>query len=118
MGYSVEHGRYGIALSKHGSGGTAPFRCPKAKYDLITEAINDAPESFKLNRIYVEVQGRSGEEVPDYRVRVAVLFFTHFGAVKHSRARFTQDGEKSFRRTAKEAWDNLQHRTVAGQVPA
>jgi len=40
------------------------------------------------------------------------------GAVKHSRARFMQDGKKSFRRIAKEAWRDLQRQTDAGQVPA
>jgi len=118
VGYSIENGRYGIALSEHRSGGTAPFRCPKPMYDLVAEVINDAPESFKFNRVYEQVQDRTGEEVPDYQVRVALRFFTHVGAVKHSRARFTQDGKKSFRRIAKEAWDDLQRRTDAGQAPA
>lgn len=118
VGYSIENGRYGIALSEHRSGGTAPFRCPKPMYDLVADVINDAPESFKFNRVYEQVRDRSGEEVPDYQVRVALRFFTHGGAVKHSRARFTQDGKKSFRRIAKEAWDDLQRRTEAGQVPA
>lgn len=64
------------------------------------------------------MQDRTGEEIPDYQVRVALRFFTHVGAVKRSRARFTQDAKKSFRRIAKEAWDDLQRRTEAGQVPA
>lgn len=83
-----------------------------------SEVINDAPKSFRFNDVYEEVQDRTGEEISDDQVRVALRFFTHVGAVKHSRAHFTHDGKKSFRRTAKEAWDDLQRRTDAGQVPA
>lgn len=118
VGYSIERGRYGIALSEHRSGGAAPFRCPKTMYDLVSEVINDAPESFKFNLVYDEVEKRSGEEVPDYQVRVVIRFFAHDGILKHSRARFTRDSKKSFRRAAKDAWDNLQRRTDAELTPA
>lgn len=42
-------------------------------YDLIAEVISDALDSFKINRIYDQVQDR-GEEIPDYQVRVILRF--------------------------------------------
>jgi hypothetical protein len=118
VGYTIEQGRYGIALSEHRSGGTAPFRCPKSMYDLIATVINDAPSSFKFNLVYDQVQERTGEEVPDYQARVAIRFLVHVGALKHSRARFVRDEKKSFKKMAKEAWDDLQRRANAGHAPA
>jgi len=107
----------GIALSEHRSSGAAPFRCPKPVYDLIAEVINDAPESFRFNDVYEEVKTRLGEEVPDYQVRVTIRFLIHTGAIKHYKAKFINEQKRSFRRIAKEAWDDLQRRTEAGQVP-
>lgn len=118
VGCSIESGRYGFVVSECRSSGTAPFRCPKPMYDLVAEVINDTPESFKFNRIYEQVQDRTGEEIADYQVRFAPRSITDVGAVKRSRARFTQDAKNSFRRIAKEAWDDLQRRIEAGQIPA
>ena len=118
VGYSIEQGRHGISLAEHRSGDAAPFRCPKSMYDLIAEVINEGPDSFKFNDVYGEVKNRTGEEVPDYQVRVAMRFLTHAGAVKHFRAKFIREEKRSFKRIAKRAWDNLQLRTDAGQIPA
>lgn len=46
-------------------------------YDLIAEAFNDAPESFRFNRVYEQVQGGTGQEIADCKMRVASRFFTH-----------------------------------------
>ncbi|MAY73190.1 MAG: hypothetical protein CMJ31_00415 [Phycisphaerae bacterium] len=118
VGYCIEQGRYGIALSEHRSSGAAPFRCPKPVYELIAEVINDAPESFRFNDVYEEVRTRTGEDVPDYQVRVTIRFLIHHGAIKHYKAKFINEQKRSFRRIAKDAWDNLQRQTEAGQIPA
>lgn len=116
-GYRIERGRYGIALSEHRSTGAAPFRCPKPVYDLIAEAINDLPGTFKFQDVYGEVKTRMDEDVPDYHVRVTIRFLISEGAIKHYKAKFIRDEKRSFRRIAKEAWDALQARTAPGQTP-
>ena len=68
--------------------------------------------------MYGEVITRTGEEVPDYQVRVTIRFLIHHGAIKHYKAKFINEQKRSFRRIAKEAWDDLQRQTEAGQVPA
>ena len=54
------------------------------------------------------------EDVPDYLVRVTIRFLIKTGAIKHYKAKFIREGKRSFRRVAKEAWDDLQRRTEAG----
>ncbi len=115
-GYSIEHGRSGIALAEHRSGGTPAFRCPKSTYDLVAKVISDGPESFKFSHVYDEVQELAGEEVPDYQVRVAMRFFTHEALLTHSRARFTR--RSGFQRLAKQKWNGLQRQAAARITPA
>lgn len=58
-----------------------------------------------------------GEDVPDYHVRVTIRFLITEGAIKHYKAKFTRDAKLSFRRIAKEAWDDLKRKTDACQMP-
>ncbi|USN99102.1 MAG: hypothetical protein H6810_13290 [Phycisphaeraceae bacterium] len=49
---------------------------------------------------------------------MTIRFLIHAGAIKHYKAKFINEEKRSFRRIAREAWDDLQRRTQAGQAPA
>ena len=75
---------------------------------LIAEFIQRGGDSFRFNYVYGDVRTRTGEEVPEHQVRVAIRFHTHAGAMN---AQFTQDGTKSFRRMTNATRDDLTRRT-------
>jgi hypothetical protein len=115
-GDRIERGRCRIALSEHRSSGATPFRRLKSVYDPIAEVINQAPELFKFKDVYEEVETRTSEDLPGYQIRATNRFLIHHGAIKHDKASFINEENRSFRRIAKEACDDLQRRTEAGQV--
>ena len=102
--YDVQQTPEGAFLTERRPGHSQPFRCPRWTYDAAAEVLAAADEALPFEKLMELLNARTGHRQPDYRLRVALRFWTTHELVLRSRTKYRATDRAHFLTAARSVW--------------
>lgn len=113
--YYIQKTADGEYLVEHRPGHSQPFRCPHETYHAASAAIAQAGEAMHFDELMEQINARLGERQPDYRLRVALRYWTTQGVVARFRTRYRALDPGRFEAVSRQLWETLSAASAQGR---